>query len=179
MTVPTANNGTHINQVGGKRSSFLPTFVFQPLTPLRSLDDFGFLQIPSHGGHPGVEHKSLSHNKLAIFRVVVSLTLKMANLLIVCYLRITARLTQGKRLRFDKNVKWCLCGNVSVILTQVPPLMKSCVMSPMGAERFFLLLSFSNLSHRCTPSMTSASFRFRLTADTLASGCNLPTIRAV
>ena len=34
------------------------------------------------GMSPIVEHKSLSHNKLAIFRVVVSLTLKMANYLI-------------------------------------------------------------------------------------------------
>lgn len=37
----------------------------------------------------GVEHKSLSHNKLAIFRVVVSLTLKMANYLITIRLHST------------------------------------------------------------------------------------------
>lgn len=36
-----------------------------------------------------VEHKSLSHNKFAIFRVVVSLTLKMANYLITNLLHST------------------------------------------------------------------------------------------
>ena len=52
---------------------------------------WGLCMIDTQLSTLGVERKSLSHNKLAIFRVVVSPTLKMANLLIVCYLRITTK----------------------------------------------------------------------------------------